>query len=219
MLQGALAVTEFVNADVMVGFAFETTLASRSFAPWIREPVASGYEFHLVYVWVASAELAVQRVAGRVERGGHHVAEAIVRRRYVTGLRNLFELYRPLATTWQVYDNSSTEPRLVAFGAGNDTVGVADAATWRRIEGLAQRWREATMEWQGASRITKIMLDGTTVPEAVRQAVRDAMLDRARARLASVVEENGRIRWISAEEVLRNLGEEPVGGAAANRRA
>lgn len=75
------------------------------------------------------------------------------------------------------------------------------------------------MEWQGASRITKIMLDGTTVPEAVRQAVRDAMLDRARARLASVVEENGRIRWISAEEVLRNLGEEPVGGAAANRRA
>jgi hypothetical protein len=113
-----------------------------------------------------------------------------------------------LAKSWHVYDNSSDERRLVAFGTGNDIVGVVDAAMWRRIEGFGQTWREATMRWEGESRITKIMLDGKTVPEAVRQAVREALLDRARAGLASVVAENGHIRWIPAEEMLRRLGEE-----------
>jgi predicted ABC-type ATPase len=191
-----------------VSFAFETTLASRSFAPWIRGLIESGYDFHLVYVWVESAEISVQRVAGRVERGGHHVPEEVVRRRYASGLHNFFELYRPLAKSWQVYDNSSSQLRLIAVGTENELAGVEDAGTWRRIEGPGQTWREATMRWEGESRITKIMLDGKTVPEAARRAVREALLDRARAGLASVVAENGHIRWIPAEEMLRRLGEE-----------
>jgi len=35
-------------------FAFETTLASRSFAPWLRALVAGGYQFHLVFLWLPS---------------------------------------------------------------------------------------------------------------------------------------------------------------------
>jgi predicted ABC-type ATPase len=66
-------------------FAFETTLASRTFAPWIADLVAGGYEFHLMFLWLPSADLAVDRVALRVRAGGHHVAEDVVRRRYAYG--------------------------------------------------------------------------------------------------------------------------------------
>jgi predicted ABC-type ATPase len=98
-------------------FGFETTLASRSFAPWIRSLIAAGYEFRLVFIWVPSSEMAVERVRSRIEAGGHAVPESVIRRRYNTGLRNFLELYRPLAATWRFYDNSSLwGPRLVASG-------------------------------------------------------------------------------------------------------
>lgn len=102
LLQGILAVNEFVNADVIarglsavdpdgaaiaagrvmlarlrelagqrVSFAFETTLASRTFAPWLRDLRASRYQIHLLFLWLPSAEFAVERVADRVRAGGH----------------------------------------------------------------------------------------------------------------------------------------------------
>jgi predicted ABC-type ATPase len=98
-------------------FAFETTLASRSFAPWLKELQASGYQVHLLFLWLSSPELAVSRVAERVRAGGHHVPEPTIRRRYRAGLRNFFELYRPLADNWSFWDNSDLPGlRLVAEG-------------------------------------------------------------------------------------------------------
>ena len=79
-------------------FAFETTLASRSFAAWLPKLQGGGYRLHLLFLWLRSPELAVSRVAGRVRLGGHDVAEAVVRRRYRAGLQNLFHLYLPAAT-------------------------------------------------------------------------------------------------------------------------
>src|SRR5947209_11952925 len=37
-----------------ISFGFETTLASRSFAPWLRLRLADGYAVHLVFLWLAS---------------------------------------------------------------------------------------------------------------------------------------------------------------------
>ena len=79
-------------------FAFETTLASRSFAAWLPKLQGGGYRLHLLFLWLRSPELAVSRVAGRERLGGHDVAEAVVRRRYRAGLQNLFRLYLPAAT-------------------------------------------------------------------------------------------------------------------------
>jgi predicted ABC-type ATPase len=116
-------------------FAFETTLASRSFAPWLLELIASGYEFHLVFLWLPSPDLAVDRVAQRVRTGGHHVDELTVRRRYANGIRNFFSLYRPLATTWRVYDNSSgASPLLMAGGRGEEEDLIVKPAAWQQIK-------------------------------------------------------------------------------------
>jgi predicted ABC-type ATPase len=116
-----------------ISFGFETTLASRSFGPWLRLRLADGYAAHLVFLWLASPELALARVARRVELGGHSVPDDVVRRRYAAGLRNFFGLYRPIVSTWQVYDNSDLPgPQLIAMGEG-DTTQVLQADLWASI--------------------------------------------------------------------------------------
>ena len=92
-------------ADGRRTFAFETTLAGRSLARWLGQLVSTGYEFHLVFFWQGSPDLAFARVADRVRKGGHDVPEETIRRRYRAGLANFFRLYMPLATNWLFYDN------------------------------------------------------------------------------------------------------------------
>ena len=121
-------------ATTQADFAFETTLASKSFAPWFRRLKRGGYHVHVLFLWLESADLAVDRVAARVRLGGHDVPEGTVRRRYARGLRNLFGLYLPLADSWQVFDNSRVgRPRLIAAGRGERAERIANASAWRRI--------------------------------------------------------------------------------------
>jgi predicted ABC-type ATPase len=120
-------------------FAFETTLASRHFAPWIEKHKAEGYRLHLIFLWLPSADAAVLRVATRVSIGGHGVPEETVRRRYNRGLVNLFELFMPLATTWLVYDSSQPgDPRLIAHGRGRQGAAIRDHETWRAVRKAAK---------------------------------------------------------------------------------
>ena len=125
-------------------FAFETTLASRLLAPWLAKLREAGYRVHIVFLWLPSADSAVDRVAGRVRMGGHDIPEETIRRRYRRGLRNFFELYQPLATTWRMYDNyCGAGPRVIAWGAGRRTTRLDDAETWARVlEGAGREEQE-----------------------------------------------------------------------------
>lgn len=165
LLHGALAVNEFVNADVIarglsafhpesvaiaagrvmlarlheladqrVSFAFETTLASRSFAPWLRDLRTSGYTVHLFFLWLSSADLAVERVADRVRAGGHDVPPETVGRRYQAGLRNFFSLYQPIATSWALYNCSGPKSKLVAEGLESTPLKVYHEDVWAVVQ-------------------------------------------------------------------------------------
>lgn len=115
-------------------FAFETTLAGRTHAIRIQNLLRTGYEFHLVFLWLPSPEVAIERVRSRVELGGHSIPDETVRRRYAAGLRNFFHVYMPLATSWRLYDNSmATAPRMVAVGRAGRRVSVRVRKTWERI--------------------------------------------------------------------------------------
>lgn len=122
--------------DTLVGkrkdFAFETTLAGRKYASWLRTLRQSGYEFHLYYFWLDSAELALRRVAERVRSGGHHIPDADVLRRYGRSVRNFRELYRPIADYWEVIDNSVGRRELVALGNAAEEE-VANRDTWEQF--------------------------------------------------------------------------------------
>ena len=73
-------------------FAFETTLATKSYVSLLKKAKASGYKITLVYFWLSSPEEAIERVATRVSKGGHHIPEEVIRRRYYAGINNLVKL-------------------------------------------------------------------------------------------------------------------------------
>lgn len=119
-------------------FAFETTLASRFYARWLKKLQAHGYSFSLIFLWLQTEELAIERVKAHVQSGGHNVAEEVIRRRYVNGLRNFFELYCPFADSWQVYESSSTLPNIIAFGKGTMSAEIMEQELWKRMLVKAQ---------------------------------------------------------------------------------
>jgi predicted ABC-type ATPase len=165
LLQGALGVDDFVNADAIalglcafqpekaafqagrimlkrlheladsnVNFAFETTLASRTFATWIPQLKKKGYKFHLIFFWLRDVELAVSRVSLRVISGGHHVPQDTIRRRYTAGLKNFFNLYRPLTDSWQLYNNTNgQELSLIASEKNAKQLRVEDQVIWKEL--------------------------------------------------------------------------------------
>jgi predicted ABC-type ATPase len=121
-------------AEAREDFAFETTLASRSFAPWLTGLQRLGYEVHVLLLWLSSPELAVSRVAERVRLGGHDVPVDVIRRRYRAGLVNFFRLYLPLANSWQLFDNSGPSgPKPIAAGEGPEVRIVMQGKTWRTL--------------------------------------------------------------------------------------
>lgn len=93
-------------ANQRKSFSFETTLATRFYAKWLADLQSKGFEFHLVFLWLNSPELAFERVRERVDSGGHNIPEDVIYRRYFKGLRNFSKLYRPIANTWTLFDNS-----------------------------------------------------------------------------------------------------------------
>lgn len=129
-------------AHSRASFAFESTLASRTFAPWLRTLVTSGYQFHLVYLWLESPELAVERVRRRVLLGGHAVPEDTIRRRYFRSCSNFVHLYAPLARTWRAFDNSYSSPRIIAQRRPDSGLSIFNQRTYNRMLGAANAANE-----------------------------------------------------------------------------
>lgn len=123
-------------ADSQASFAFESTLSSRTFAPFLRRCKSTGYQVQIFYMALTSAELAVNRVALRVKRGGHNIAQQDIERRFQRSLHNLFELYLPLADKWAVLDNSTGALEPVATGRAKRSSG-KDNEKWLNLKRLA----------------------------------------------------------------------------------
>ena len=100
-------------------FAIETTLATKSYINLVHQAQAKGYVVTLVFFWLRTPELALRRVAERVSNGGHDIPVPTTRRRYVAGIKNLFNLYAPVVDGWFVFDNSDTPRIEVAHGGKN----------------------------------------------------------------------------------------------------
>ena len=110
-------------ASKHINFAFETTLASRSFATWLQTLQTTGYKTHLLFLSLPSVEFAIQRVNTRISLGGHDIPQPIITRRFHSGLVNFFKLYMPIVSSWKIYDNSTTDyPALLASGDQNGTI-------------------------------------------------------------------------------------------------
>ncbi len=115
-------------------FAFETTLATRSYAPLLRDAKAKGYALILIFFWLESAELAKSRVAERVKKGGHAIPPETIVRRYARGLHNFNTIYKTMVDRWIAYNNSNAEPSPLAAGTGHNTIQIFNNDIWKSIE-------------------------------------------------------------------------------------
>jgi predicted ABC-type ATPase len=116
-LAGRLMLEEIDRcAAAGISFAFETTLAGKSYAPRIKQWQILGYSVKLVFLQLKSLDHAVARVGLRVSQGGHAIPPEVIARRFKAGLRNFETLYRPLVDEWQRIDNGNPTPLLLSEG-------------------------------------------------------------------------------------------------------
>lgn len=115
-------------------FSIETTLATKSYINLVRRAQAKGYQVIILFFWLRTPELAMQRVAERVVNGGHNIPEDIIKRRYVAGIRNLFRLFMSEVDFWDIYDNSK-KPRIeIARGGKNAETIICDDSLFHKMQ-------------------------------------------------------------------------------------
>ncbi|WP_394677357.1 zeta toxin family protein [uncultured Sphingobacterium sp.] len=114
-------------------FAFETTLSTRSYKNLVTDAQKIGYLVTVLYFWLDSPSLAIQRVKKRVENGGHNIPSDVIERRYHRGLENLFNIYIPICDRWLVFDNMDLIPEIIAQG---DKFGefVSNSEIWSTLK-------------------------------------------------------------------------------------
>src|SRR5712672_2448446 len=100
-------------AKARADFAFESTLSGLTYVRRLESWRREGYRVEIVYLRLKSSQLALRRVAARVRQGGHDVPRADVARRYSRGWKNFHLIYRPLADSWAIYENSGQSPQLL----------------------------------------------------------------------------------------------------------
>jgi predicted ABC-type ATPase len=122
--------------DRKADFAIETTLATRSLLQIVRQAQQLGYETTVLYFWLNSPDLAIERVRDRVVSGGHNIPDAVIRRRYVMGLQYLFDVYIPVIDRWILADNSKPPFSVVAEGS-KDVIYIKDNEKYQLIQRIA----------------------------------------------------------------------------------
>lgn len=113
-------------------FAIETTLATRSYSRLVGRAKANGYRVVLLFFWLPTPAMAVERVAKRVREGGHDIPFDTIHRRYWSGLWNFFEIFKPIVDSWLFFDNEN-DSILVA-----DDSSMADENKFKEIEELCR---------------------------------------------------------------------------------
>jgi len=119
-------------------FAFETTLATRSYVSLVKSAQECGYRVTLLFIWLDTPEIAIQRVADRVAQGGHNIPIEVIKRRYYRGIFNLINLYIPICDGWIIVNNKNVVPELVGQGSRNNENIIQNHYIWKAINAISK---------------------------------------------------------------------------------
>jgi predicted ABC-type ATPase len=117
-----------------VNFAFETTLATKSYKNKVLEAKKSNYNVVLLFFWLKNPELAKERVKTRVFEGGHNIPTDVIERRYFKGIKNLFDIYIPITDQVLIFDNSEGKPQLIAEKSSTDQLMILDEKKFTELK-------------------------------------------------------------------------------------
>jgi len=97
-----------------IGFTWETTMSGKTSVVWLRQARDAGYVLKAYFLWVRNPETTIRRIRQRVVEGGHNITEDVSRRRFFKTIQNFFTIYRPVMTSWKLFQNELPGPRLLA---------------------------------------------------------------------------------------------------------
>ncbi|RWU08537.1 zeta toxin family protein [Pedobacter chitinilyticus] len=117
-------------------FAFETTLSTKSYKNKVLEAKQNGYTVTLVFFWLQSVELAKERVKTRVAEGGHNIPADIIERRYIKGIKNLFDIYLPIVNGAFIFDNSKGKHELLAQKTVDERLTIINNMKFNQLKEL-----------------------------------------------------------------------------------
>ena len=112
-------------------FAFETTLSTKSYKETIIYAQSIVYNVILIFYWLNSVELAINRVESRVIKGGHHIDIEVIRRRYKRGVINLFQIYITLVNECLIFDNTNVDYELFAIKTNLSIFYIINPEKWK----------------------------------------------------------------------------------------
>lgn len=115
-------------------FAFETTLATKSYKSILLLARERGYNVTVLFFWLQNVDLAIERVKTRVLEGGHHIETDVIKRRYKRGIKNLFEIYLPIADEVMIFDNSEGKHDLIAEKIIDAEIDVLNETKFNRLK-------------------------------------------------------------------------------------
>ncbi len=128
-----------IHAHQTVGV--ETVLSTDKYRRLVTEAKRRQFAFRLIFVMLESPNLNVQRVHLRVEKGGHDVPEASIRKRWVRSLAQL-PWFLDQADQAALFDNSGAVPQLIGQKQqGKITIDPSAPLALREALGLAKRGR------------------------------------------------------------------------------
>jgi len=158
----------------------------------------AGYTFYLYFLWLPDVELSIARVAERVRNGGHNIPEEIIRRRYLLGLRNFFDIYQPLADRWTFYNNVvPTRPRVVAKGRYTNVERIRDTALWEQVRGIQTMDDSRVRESSNAD-----FYDEEATDKRLRAVFRTALLEHKRNNNPICTWHDGKVVWIQPDDII-----------------
>ena len=166
-------------------FAIETTLATRSYRNLVLEAQSQGYVVILVFFYLPSPQVAIDRVAHRVKTGGHYIPDDVVTRRYYRGLKNLSDIFMPIVDRWVIYEYGNGGYRQMASGHKGDVL-------YLNVDSMVRD--------NGDSYMSKLDL---SMIECCNQAVLDMIREMAlHDELVVLTDHEGNPIWVRAREVI-----------------
>ena len=115
-------------------FAFETTLATKSYKSKILYAQKNNYNVVLLFFWLQKVDLAIERVKTRVKEGGHNIETPVIKRRYINGIRNLFDIYLPIVDEAMIFDNSEGKHDLIAEKVIDSEINILNISKFEQLK-------------------------------------------------------------------------------------
>ena len=120
--------------EINNNFAFETTLATKSYKSKVILAQKKNYTVTLLFFWLQNVDLAIERVKTRVKEGGHNIETEVIRQRYSSGIKNLFSIYLSVVDEALIYDNSGGKPELIAEKTLESEITVLDEFKFNKLK-------------------------------------------------------------------------------------